>query len=186
MKPILTNSDTDTLSTLDKSRLESFRDEMAGEWDRFVYRHPHGTPFHLTAWKATLQASFGYECYCALVRSGERITAVLPLFFAQNFVIGKVLVSSPFAVYGGILSEDAESASILYEYAQSLGKRLGVDHIELRNVNPEQCTGKSNVSRYVTFSRELVAKEENLMASLPKKTRNMVRKALKQPFEVRA
>jgi FemAB-related protein (PEP-CTERM system-associated) len=65
-----------------------------------------------------------------------------------------------------------------------LGQRLAVDYIDLRNAWPEQCGGESNVSRYVTFTQKLVPDEAALMEALPKKTRNMVRKAMKQPFRM--
>ena len=60
-----------------------------------------------------------------------------------------------------------------------------MDYIEFRNAFPEQCVGESNVSRYVTFLGEADPDEEGLLSSLPKKTRNIVRKALKQPFSTR-
>lgn len=45
--------------------------------------------------------------------------------------------------------------------------------------------GLPNVSRYVTFGRGVGPDEQELLDSLPKKTRNMVRKALKHQFLVR-
>jgi FemAB-related protein (PEP-CTERM system-associated) len=45
--------------------------------------------------------------------------------------------------------------------------------------------GSPNVSRYVAFSQPVTSDEETLLAELPKKTRNMVRKALKTDFEMR-
>ena len=30
-------------------------------WDRFVFDHPHGSPFHLIAWKESIEATFGYQ-----------------------------------------------------------------------------------------------------------------------------
>ena len=40
----------------------------------------------------------------------------------------------PFAVYGGVAADDAEAAPALEAEAQALARRLGVDHLELRNV----------------------------------------------------
>src|ERR1035438_8748100 len=97
---------------------------------------------------------------------------------------GKALISSPFAVYGGILADSAEARDALYGYVKGLGEELGVDYIELRNAWPEQCGGISNVSRYVTFTQELAPDEAKLLESLPKKTRNLVRKSLRQPFRM--
>ncbi len=95
---------------------------------------------------------------------------------------GKVLLSTPFAVYGGILADDDNVRRGLYDYVKALGRQLDVDYIELRNAWPEQCCGEANVSRYVAFSQEVQPDEAALMAALPKKTRNLVRKSLKTPF----
>jgi FemAB-related protein (PEP-CTERM system-associated) len=154
-------------------------------WDEFVLRHPQGSPFHLIAWKETIEAAFGYEPVYLAAKTGSRIEGVLPLFFVRNPIIGRVLVSSPFAVYGGVLAESPAAGQLLYEHAKWLGRELAADYIELSNAYPEQCQGTPNVSRYVTFVQDVAADEEALLSSLPKKTRNTVRKALKQPFTIR-
>jgi FemAB-related protein (PEP-CTERM system-associated) len=154
-------------------------------WDEFVTRHPHGSPFHLLAWKRTIEESFPYEPRYLLAANGGTIRGVLPLFLVQNPIVGKVLLSTPFAVYGGILADSQAVLGALHECVSKLGAELRVDYVELRNSHPEQCGGNPNVDRYVAFSKALTHDDQALMESLPKKTRNMVRKALKQPFEVR-
>lgn len=160
--------------------------EARQQWDEFVLRHPHGSPFHLMAWKDSVERTFGYEpLYLLYQRAGEGIQGVLPLFLVHNLLIGRALISSPFAVYGGILADTEQARVELYQQACALGRELRVEHIELRNAYPEQCVGTPNVSRYVTFSQSVARDEDALLASLPKKTRNMVRKALKNPFTTR-
>jgi FemAB-related protein (PEP-CTERM system-associated) len=154
------------------------------QWDDFVQAHPRSSPFHLLAWKRTIEESFRYRPYYLAARGGGRVRAVLPLFLVRNPLLGKALISSPFAVYGGILADSAGARDALYGYVKGLGEELGVDYIELRNAWPEQCGGISNVSRYVTFTQELAPDEAKLLESLPKKTRNLVRKSLRQPFRM--
>jgi FemAB-related protein (PEP-CTERM system-associated) len=153
-------------------------------WDQFVLRHPHGSPFHLIAWKKTIEESFGYRALYLVATDGGRIRGILPLFYVRNPVIGKALISSPFAVYGGVLADSPSAAHQLYARAKRLGTKLAVDYLELRNAFAEQCAGTPNVSRYVTFVQQVGPDEDSLLAALPKKTRNTVRKSLKQPFRV--
>ncbi|MBV9745994.1 MAG: FemAB family PEP-CTERM system-associated protein [Acidobacteriia bacterium] len=164
--------------------VRSLRPQDFEQWDEFVFAHPHGSPFHLTAWKKTIEESFGYRPVYLAATEGPRICGVLPLFYVRNPVIGKALISSPFAVYGGILAESPEVARRLYERAQRFGAKLAVDYLELRNAFPEQCVGEPNVSRYVTFVQDVGPDEEAFLAGLPKKTRNVVRKSLKQRFHM--
>jgi FemAB-related protein (PEP-CTERM system-associated) len=154
-------------------------------WDAFVFGHPHASPFHLLAWKKTIEESFGYKpVYWCLTDSGQ-IRAIVPLFVVKNPFLGTVLMSTPFAVYGGILADSGETRRRLYDHVRSIATGMGVDYIELRNGWAEQCVGAPNVTRYVTFSQPLCPDEEALIAALPKKTRNVVRKALRTPFQMR-
>jgi FemAB-related protein (PEP-CTERM system-associated) len=157
----------------------------APAWEDFVTRHPHASPFHLLAWKRTIEESFPYKSRYLLAIAGDQVRGVLPLFLVQNPIVGKILLSTPFAVYGGILADSPDVLRALHERVTKFGAELGVDYVELRNSHLEQCGGDPNVDRYVAFSKVLTHDEQALMESLPKKTRNMVRKALKQPFEVR-
>lgn len=175
----------DNLQTTLNLRVEMLQEGDSCAWDAFVNAHPHGTPFHLLAWMRTISESFGYRPRYMLAREDGAIRGVLPLFFVQNPVIGKALISAPFAVYCGILANNDEARRALYDHARELGEQLGVEYIEFRNAYPEQCVGEPNVHRYVTFSQAIVQGDEAILASIPKKTRNLVRKALKTAFEMR-
>ena len=154
-------------------------------WDRFVCEHPLGTPFHLTAWRDTITDTFAYQPHYLAAYESGRLTGVLPLFHVRNVMVGKALISSPFAVYGGVLASSDAARSALHQHAVELGRELGVDYVEFRNSFPEQCVGEPNIGRYVSFQQLTTPDENTLLESLPKKTRNMVRKSLKQPFTMR-
>jgi FemAB-related protein (PEP-CTERM system-associated) len=171
--------------TIGAIQCRDFAEADSGAWDAFVTRHPCSAPFHLIAWKKTIEESFPYRPVYLLATSGQEIHGVLPMFLVRNPIIGKVLISSPFAVYGGILADSAEAQRALYDRARSIGENLGVEYIEFRNSWISQCVGEPNVSRYVAFKKDLPRDEEELLASLPKKTRNMVRKAAKTAFTSR-
>ena len=128
---------------------------------------------------------YGYSPrYLVAVDSGT-IRGVLPLFLVKNFIIGKVLISSPFAVYGGILADTEEIKQAIGERLTKLGRELGVEHIELRNAWPEQVLHGSNINRYVTFTRAVSPDEDAILAELPFKKRNKIRKGLKNNFSMR-
>jgi FemAB-related protein (PEP-CTERM system-associated) len=166
-------------------QVRAFGSEDGPQWDAFVHRHPHGTPFHLAAWKLCMEDTFGYRSMYLIATEGGELQGVLPLFLVQNLMIKKALISSPFAVYGGALAESREVLHALIDHAQTLGDELGVEYIELRNGYPEQAAAAPNVDRYATFTKVLSDTEDGLLETIPKKTRNMVRKALKTPFTTR-
>ena len=164
--------------------IRRFEEADGKAWDEFVWQHPHASPFHLTAWKRTIEESFGYGPVYLLAEEAGRIRSILPLFLIRNAFLKRALISTPFAVYGGILADSPFAQEELYRYAVQLGREMGVEYIELRNAHREQCRNGPNLDRYVAFSQALYCPEDELLGSLPKKTRNMVRKAIKQPFEM--
>jgi FemAB-related protein (PEP-CTERM system-associated) len=167
-------------------QIRDFSPGDAPQWDAFVKGHPQGSPFHTIAWKNCIERTFRYRPYYLAAFEGSRITGLLPLFLTHSFIAGKALISSPFAVYGGILSVDADTRHALRDHAAELGRSLQVQYIEFRNAWPEQCVGWAPLQRYVTFTQPLSAQDpEALLQQVPKKTRNMIRKSLKTPFEVR-
>ena len=183
MNTVAFRSSQNTESVRGDLVIRQFQEGDGALWDAFVCGHPCGSPFHLIAWKTTIQQTFPrYRPIYLLAVDGYRIRGILPLFLVKNIVLGRALISSPFAVYGGILAEDDCTRDALYERVKGLGRDLNVDYIELRNSHESQCGGRSNVSRYVSFYHQTRPTEDSLLQALPKNTRNLVRKALRQPF----
>lgn len=155
-------------------------------WDDYVRNHPRGTPFHLTAWKHVIAETFGYQPRYLCARENGKLRGVLPLFLVDTFLTGKVLISSPFAVYGGVLADFEAARDAIGAELRRLAETEGVQYAELRNSWPEQCFGYAPIDRYVTFTQAVApVSDDELLASVSKKTRNMVRKSLKSPFSTR-
>jgi len=165
--------------------IREIQPQDCSRWDGFVLGHPHGSPFHLLAWKKSIEETFHFEPHYLVAEDDTGIHGVLPLFLVQNLIVGKALISSPFAVYGGILADSERVRQSLHDEARKLGEKSGVGYVELRNAYAEQCLGVPNVARYVTFTCSVEPDEKKSLESLPKKTRNMVRKALKYPYVTR-
>jgi FemAB-related protein (PEP-CTERM system-associated) len=159
--------------------VRQFEDSDAPRWDEFVLGHPHGSPFHLTAWKRSIEETFGYRSFCLVAEEGERMQGVLPLFLTRSLLTGKALISSPFAVYGGALAGSPEAAGTLRDKVAALGRSLGVEYVELRNFSPQQRLGFQRVDRYATFLQELGPDEQSILEAIPRKTRAAVRKSFR-------
>jgi len=106
-------------------------------WDRFVDKHELGRLYHRAGWKLFLENSFphmkGY--YLSLLgRDGEEIVAGLPVYLVQSWIMGKKLVSIPYATLCDPLIETPEQWRRLANAALELGDRFGVDHLEIRTL----------------------------------------------------
>ena len=156
-------------------------------WDQFVHTHPMGSPFHLMAWRDTLRENFSYKPKYRVAVDQGRIVGVLPLFLVDNIVTGAVLISTPFAVYGGILAESEAAHEALRNHVRAMAEELDVEYLDLRNQFANQSIGAEAVDRYSTFTRSVGPSDQaSVLAALPQKTRNVVRKSLKFPFQMRA
>ena len=121
---------------------------------------------------------FGHDCYFLFAESGGAIQGVLPLGHVNSWLFGNALVGLPFAVYGGVAALNEDAAGALESEAQRLARKLGVDHLELRNMVSRHDDWPQQ-DLYVTFRREIDATEEANMLSIPRKQRAMVRKGIK-------
>ncbi|MDP1898939.1 MAG: FemAB family PEP-CTERM system-associated protein [Rubrivivax sp.] len=147
-------------------------------WDAFVMAHPKATFFHRAAWQRILRGSFRHDTHYLYVENGGRISGVLPLAHVKSLLFGSSLTSLPFAVYGGVVADDAESAQALVQEAQRLARSLGVAHLELRNLERTQPEWPAQ-DLYVTFRKAILPDEEANMLAIPRKQRAMVRKGIK-------
>lgn len=166
-------------------RIHSFTPDVTAAWDRLVLAQPSGTLFHLIGWKKAIEKTFEYEsCYVYAERDGE-ITAVAPLFIISNWILGRCLISTPYAVYGGICAADAESEQALVEHLTGLAQSQQVDYLELRFRQRELLSGFASNPLYFTFTTPLSDNHEANLKRLPKDTRYMIRKAAKAGLRTR-
>lgn len=150
----------------------------AKRWDDFVFACPQATFFHRAAWQGIIRDVFRHPTYFLYAELGGDIVGVLPLAHVNSLIFGNALVALPFAVYGGVASSNAEAAQLLEYEAQQLARKLGVDHLEFRNVDPHHADWPTQ-DLYVTFRKEILPEVEANMLAIPRKQRAMVRKGIK-------
>ena len=159
-------------------KIENLKDEQRGLWDDYVDKHSQGTFFHLSGWKYVLEKTFGYQSFYLLATKESKVCGILPLFVVKSLLGGKALISLPFAVYGGICSDNEEVAKLLIKEAEKITKKSGSNYLELRHIK------QSNLDMpyknlYYTFIKELPQQKEKCLANLPRKARASARKGIK-------
>jgi FemAB-related protein (PEP-CTERM system-associated) len=96
----------------------------------------------------------------------------------KSRLFGQALVSSGFAVDGGILADEPHVATALASAAKELATRLAIPSIELRGgIEPgEDWTTRQD--SHLGFSRALATDDEAELLAIPRKHRAELRKAL--------
>jgi len=159
-------------------RLDAHSAADAARWDAFVLGCPQATFFHRAGWQALIRDVFRHDTYFLYAESGGCIRGVLPLAHVKSRLFGNALTSLPFSVYGGVAALDEDAAVALEREGDKLAQSLGVDHMELRNVQRRH-TDWPLQDLYVTFRKQIAPKEEDNMLAIPRKQRAMVRKGIK-------
>jgi FemAB-related protein (PEP-CTERM system-associated) len=151
----------------------------AARWEAFVQACPSATFFHRAGWQRIMRGVFRHATYFLYAEQDGRIQGVLPLAEVRSRLFGHSLVGLPFAVYGGVAATSDAAADALEAEAQAIARRLGVAHLELRNVVRRHADWPAQTDLYVTFRKSILPDEEANMLAIPRKQRAMVRKGIK-------
>ena len=169
---------TAALPAMEVRTLAAGDSDEAQRWDAFVAGCRGATFFHRSGWRQVIAEVFRHRPHFLYAQRAGRIEGVLPLAHVKSLLFGAALVSLPFAVYGGVAADSSEAAMALEDEAQTLAERLGVSHLELRNVAARHPDWPTQ-DLYVTFRKELLPDVEANLLAIPRKQRAMVRKGIK-------
>ncbi len=147
-------------------------------WDAFVDACPEATFFHKAGWQQIMHEVFAHRTYFLFAERAGVIEGVLPLAQVKSRLFGHSLVSLPFAVYGGVAATSSAAVEVLEQEAQALATRLGVAHLELRNIGQRHPEWPRQ-DLYVRFRKEIAPEVEANLLAIPRKQRAMVRKGIK-------
>ena len=142
-----------------------------------------GTPFHRPTWLRAVERGTGQQALGLVAEKAGRITGWLPLTLVHSPFFGRALVSSGFAVGGGVLAESERTALALCCQTEELAGRLSCQTVELRGgALPEDWD--IITSSHCGFTADLVADEEAQLLAIPRKQRAEIRKGLKLKLTV--
>ena len=153
--------------------------EDVARWEAFVSACPEATFFHRAAWRTVLRDVFGQRPYYLYAESAGDVRGVLPLARQKSVLFGDALISTPFCVYGGVAAADPRARAALEDAAVALGERLGVDHVEFRNLVPRRDDWVRR-SGHATFIRDIAPEPEANLLAIPRKQRAEVRKGIER------
>lgn len=142
-----------------------------------------GSPFHLPEWLIAIERGTGQRACGLIAERAGRIEGWLPLTLVHSPLFGRALVSSGFAVDGGVLASERGTAQALAEAASELAQRFACAEVELRGgsvpVGWEAIAGK-----HCSFAGDLAEDDEAQLLAIPRKQRAEIRKSLQGPLRV--
>jgi FemAB-related protein (PEP-CTERM system-associated) len=144
--------------------------------DAWIMAHGDGLPFHRPKWLHAVQAGTGQEAYCFVAESGGAIAGILPCHIMHSPLFGRALVSSGFAVGGGILSDSSTATKRLANAAWEFAQRWSCTTVELRGGTLPGGDWTEKRDAHANFKRALMTDEETELLAIPRKQRAEVRK----------
>lgn len=157
----------------------------AARADAWVLAYPQSTPFHRPRWLHAIEAATGNKAFLLVAENAAgAIAGLLPLHAIRSRLFGNAMVSSGFAVGGGILAQSQGIADRLADAAWALATKTGCPTVELRGgaVPHQGWTVQSDA--HANFERPLAADDEAELLAIPRKQRAEVRKGLDKGLSV--
>lgn len=156
-----------------------------GELLRFLLQTPGSTPFHSAAWGRAIEAATGHQWHVRGARGADgTLIGILPMHHVRSRLFGSALISSAFAVDGGILVSDPRAIAPLSLAATALARALGLAGVELRGGAMPGAGWTVDSSSHLGFVRALAADSEAELLSIPRKHRAEVRKGLAGALDI--
>lgn len=147
--------------------------------DAYVCGHPDATPFHRPAWSMAVETGCGQRAFVLAAFAGDgTIAGVLPMTEVRSKLFGNALVSSGFAVGGGILADSNQAARHLVDTALAHARANSFQTVELRSGSFAADGWHIDDVTYHGFIRDLAADDDAELLAIPRKQRAEVRKAL--------
>jgi FemAB-related protein (PEP-CTERM system-associated) len=150
-----------------------------GRIDEYIMQHGDSSPFHLTAWLKAVEAGTGQHAACLLAETvNGSIEGMLPVHAVGSPLFGRALVSSGFAVGGGILANSQGVAERLADAAWEMAKAQKCGTVELRGGALPHGLWIIKGNAHANFARPLTNEDEAELLAIPRKQRAEVRKGL--------
>ncbi len=157
---------------------------QAEEIDRWICARSDSTPFHRPAWLLAVARGCRQQAMMLVARHGEEICGVLPLNLIASRLFGRALVSSGFAVDGGILADDPAIVEALAERCWQLAGQHKCPTAELRGGQLPQAGWTMKSGAYLNFAKPLEADDETQLLAVPRKHRAEIRRGLGNGLDV--
>jgi len=153
------------------------------QWDEYVSQSPQASFFHQTAWGIALREAFGLRSLSLSAVLEGKVVGICPLFLVKDLINGCRLMSVPIGVYGGIVADQPQTVTSLYNRACEVAKELNAHHVEFRSLQPDiyGTSRPSNIlpkDTHVTFAKPLPPDKEACLEQMPRKARADVRRSI--------
>lgn len=152
-------------------------------WDDFVLGHPYSSPYHLFAWKKSIESAYGHKCRYFYLEQNQKILGVMPLIHFYFPKIVNEIIGLPYCDVGNCLIDREDIQDILLNKLFNIIKNSNIKKIQLRGEMYQSEMIRSQMhpleTGKVRMIRDLPPSSDQLLQSFPSKLRSQIKKAKK-------
>ena len=154
----------------------------ASRWDAYVGTRT-STLTDLFAWHRVVRDAYGIDSHCLIAIEDGKIVGTLSQCEIKHPIFGHYLASAVFGTDGGLHYDSDTARDALVAESKALALRLKVAYMVIRT-RGIALAGFHTDRRYRTALIDLEGTAESAWSRLPVKTRNQVRRGMKEGFTV--
>ena len=129
-------------------------------WDAFVESHPHRLIFHLSDWSRVIERAFSHiqAHHLALVdgQSGE-ILAGIPIYHVRSILLGRRLISVPFAPFADPLLRCPDDMAVLLNGVLQLAADLRTTRLSIKTLRAGDLATDPRLAADASFKHHFIA-----------------------------
>ncbi len=139
-----------------------------------MHSSPDASIYHLSAWMGIIQDIFGHQQHALYATVDNKMLGILPSIQLKSYLFGDYMVSMPYFNYGGAIGATKEIKSALIQSAGEISHKLGVSHVEFRDIapHPDLPTKLDKITMELTLPET----EDELWKGFSKKLRAQIKR----------
>ncbi len=158
----------------------------AGIWNDYVHSHQHAIAWHMYEWGDLLKRHHNVDFFPLAALDGSKIRGVLPLYSTKTLLGGLQLISVPYFVAGGIISDNRDADETLLSKAISLSKKMRGARITLKHYGNRVEGDLLTDNNFYNLELDLRQGLDHIWDDLGEKNREILHLALKNNFQMDA
>jgi hypothetical protein len=158
-------------------RIEEATSAQREQWDAYVMAHPDSVAWHMWAWSEVVRKHYDVQFIPLMAQEGETLRGVLPLSCVSPNSSKPRLLSVPYAVAGGILSDTPEVEAALLSRAIEIRQEMRAPNITFKQYKHRILGDLTTDENYYNRELDLTTPTETLWQNLAPVNREKIEEA---------
>jgi serine/alanine adding enzyme len=165
-------------------KIEIANENIVDRWENFIDSNPRAIAWQSFKWLDILRKNYNIKFYPIVALSGSEITGILPLYYLKIPFSKPILSSVPFAVAGGIVSDDPESERLLLDKAIEISKSHEDSKIIFKQYKHKVIGQLSSDENFCNKELSLSPQTEKMWAEFAQSNKDNIKLGEKTDFKI--